>query len=180
MERVAPAIICFSGRMRSGKSTISRAIASKLGWKRVSFGEFILQKARAGGCDFEDRSTLQQIGTKLIESGWPNFVSAVLESADWNRGDPLIIDGIRHLEAISSITKLAKPLPVILIYVEIDESIRQQRLTSTENYDPETEHHHVESESKLRLREAANFVVSGSISQSAQIEQFLDYFGSIE
>jgi dephospho-CoA kinase len=180
MEQVASAIICFSGRMRSGKSTTSRAIESKLGWKRVSFGEFILQKAKAAGRDFEDRSTLQQIGTELIESGWPNFVSAVLESADWNRGDPLIIDGIRHLEAISCITEFTKPLPVILIYVEIDESIRQQRVSNTENYDPKTEDHDVELESKSSLREAANLVVCGSISQSAQIVQILDYLGSIE
>lgn len=173
MERVVPAIVCISGRMRSGKSTISKALASKLNWKRASFGEFVLEKAKACNADFKCRAVLQKIGTHLIESGWQSFVSAVLDSASWNPGEPLIIDGLRHVDAIAYIIELTKPTPLYLVYVDVDESIRQHRLSETEKFDPETEDHLVEFESKSSLKELANLVICGSKTPQIQIERIL-------
>jgi dephospho-CoA kinase len=44
-----PAVVGFSGRIASGKSAISKALAADIGCRRVSFGDYVRKVAAERG-----------------------------------------------------------------------------------------------------------------------------------
>jgi hypothetical protein len=76
----------------------------------------------------QTRENLQTIGTELLEQDRFGFCSAVLDHAGWTPGEALVIDGLRHAETIDLIRHLVSPLSLKIIYLDIDEDIRQERL----------------------------------------------------
>jgi hypothetical protein len=45
----------------------------------------------------------------LIDQGWEEFCRAVLMQVHWEPGQPLVIDGIRHTEAVDALRQLVTP-----------------------------------------------------------------------
>lgn len=163
MASVKPSAIGFSGRIGSGKSTISHAVADALGWTRASFGDYVREVARTRGCDVESREVLQEIGNSLIAQGWRGFCLDVLASASWLPGKPFIVDGIRHPEAVQHLTTIAQPLPFIHVHVAVDENIRLDRLKQRAAFDNvAAESHSTESAVKDMLPSMAHYIVDGS------------------
>lgn len=166
--RLSGSIIGFSGQIGSGKSTISKVVANRLGWPWASFGHFLRQEASRRGLDPSSRQELQALGEELISSGWTDFCRRALESGGWRPGQNLVVDGIRHIEAIKTIEKLTSPLEVKLVYVSLDEETRRTRALSRgmsyENLRL-ADNHPVEAQVRNLLRERADLTVDGTAPQ---------------
>jgi dephospho-CoA kinase len=121
-----PCVIALSSRIGAGKSTIARAVSGRLGWPRVSFGDYVREAARNQGMQ-ESRTTLQEVGESLVKQDAAGFTKAVLLTVNFWSG--VVVDGVRHMEILHALENLVAPLPVNLIFVETDEQVRIQRLT---------------------------------------------------
>lgn len=98
------AIICLSGGIASGKSTATQTLTQCFSNVAVrSFGDVVRDHARSQGKPL-DRSTLQAVGLTPVEAGWQAFIDALLEDVPTS-ADVLIVDGIRHLEAIEELRR---------------------------------------------------------------------------
>ncbi len=124
---MTPVVLAFAGRIASGKSTISQDVAEALCWPWVSFGDYVRVEARRRGLG-ESRATLQQVGDELIAAGWESFCHAVLMHGNWHPGQPLIIDGIRHVEALQMLKDLVAPQRVLLVFIDVPDPVRAARL----------------------------------------------------
>jgi len=119
-------IIAFSGSISSGKTTISSLLADTLGWKWVSFGEYVRKIARSQSIG-NSRKELQAVSDSLVQRGWETFCTSILEEVQWNRSENLVIDGIRHREAIETLRTLCYPAKVFLVYLSITQFEQLQR-----------------------------------------------------
>jgi transcriptional regulator with XRE-family HTH domain len=128
LRALEPLVICFAGRIGSGKSTLSSEVAKSLGWRRASFGDYLRTLAKSSGLDDKSREVLQYLGGGLIEKGVDDFCRAVLTHYGWNAGEPLIIDGIRHAEVVESLRKLVAPLELRVVFLEVEDEQRLKRL----------------------------------------------------
>src|SRR5574341_206680 len=95
---------------------------------RVSFGDHVRAEARRLGLDDSAREVLQAVGEALIGAGWERFCRSVLAQADWTPGRPLVIDGVRHVQAVETLRPLVAPAALRLVYLEVPESVRERRL----------------------------------------------------
>jgi dephospho-CoA kinase len=121
------AVLAFAGRMGSGKTTLTTALARALGCKRASFGDYVRHVVAARGLE-QTRENLQRIGTELLEQDRLGFCRAVLQYAGWVPGEVLVIDGLRHSETIDLIQQLVSPLRLRIVYLAIDDDTRLERL----------------------------------------------------
>ncbi|MFC1611494.1 AAA family ATPase [Myxococcota bacterium] len=155
-------VVGISGGIGAGKTTISTELASRLGWRRTSFGDYVRKVAVQRGLG-TDRSALQRTGEDLIEQGWERFVEAVLKSCGWSQGFPLVVDGIRHVEALQTIRHLVAPQPTFLILLELDEGERESRTKSRDGaasaHLAEADSHSTETQVPRELRECADLVL---------------------
>lgn len=138
-----------------------------LGWKFASFSDVVRREAHRRRLDPESRETLQSLGSELIDQGWKKLCQAVLEDADWRGGEGLVIDGIRHVEALETLRVLVSPLPLFLVYVRIDERMRKARLLERNGYGEQRlrriDQHETESQVKAVLAGVADLVVDGAL-----------------
>jgi dephospho-CoA kinase len=121
------AVIGFSGRIASGKSTISKALAADIGCRRVSFGDYVRNVAGERGLA-PTREVLQSLGEELEATDVNRFCRAVVDWAGWRPGSSLVIDGIRHVRVLENLKSLVEPTPLILVFVDADDSRRTSRL----------------------------------------------------
>lgn len=129
-------VLGIAAPMKSGKTTISVPLAKQMGLPYGSFGKQTRIFARQQELD-ESIETLQQVGEKLITYEREQFCRAVLSQLEnWEPGRPGIIDGIRHLEAITELRKLVAPSEFALVYISVDDEIRLQRLRNEGITDP--------------------------------------------
>jgi len=175
---VKPIIVGFAGPIASGKSTVAIALADALGWHHASFGEFVRSVARKRGLR-EDRETLQTVGSELISAGWEPFCSAVLSQAGWKRGCGVVIDGIRHIEAIEALRRIITPLEFVLVFISIIEVDRRPRLSKKGIASKEDlrriESHSTEAQVSSSLRDKANFFVDGNRPVSEIVDQIIGW-----
>ena len=157
--------VAFAGPIGSGKSTISHLVANKLRWKRVSFGDYVRAVARDRKLD-ESRRVMQDLGSNLINEGWDHFCKAVLEQVQFKKGECLVVDGIRHIEALNTIRDLVHPSNVFLIYIQLKPSQRQKRLKvkgfANKNEMKQIEEHPTEKQVQTTLPMVADLLVDGS------------------
>lgn len=159
-----PIVLGFSGKIASGKSTLSTEVASSLGWQRASFGDYVrtvAQHQRLG----ESREVLQVVGASLINQGMEQFCQSVLAQANWQPGQPLIVDGIRHAEIVPILRHLVAPLELCLIFVVVNESTRLARLIergSTNREQQQLEAHSTETQVQTVLPRMADLIVDGT------------------
>jgi thymidylate kinase len=118
MNHIHPAIVAVSGPIGSGKTTITTLMSERLHWPRGAYGDTVRTMATRRGVS-HDRCHLQRIGSELIAGGWDTFTRLVLSQATWMPGEALILDGLRHVDAVAALQRIAAPLPVIVIYLDI-------------------------------------------------------------
>ena len=156
-------IIGFAGPIGVGKSSLSQAVAGKLSWKLVSSGQFLRDEASRRGLDPSSRRVLQDLGQKYIEEDRENFCRKLLEAGDWNPGDNLIVDAIRHVEVIEVLKNLTAPSELKLVHVLLDERARRARAAPLERESLDSsDSHPVESQAWDLLAKVADITIDGS------------------
>ncbi len=160
-----PIVLGFAGSIASGKSTLSIAVASALGWQRVSCGDYVRTVAQNHGLG-DSREVLQAVGASLINQGREQFCKAILAQINWEPGQPLIVDGIRHAEIVPIMRQIVAPWNFRLVYLVVNESIREARLLERGLNDrqqwQQLEAHSTESQVQTVLPEMADLTVDST------------------
>lgn len=155
------AIICLGGGIASGKTTVAQALADA--WRNSSvrsFGDVVRARVRAEGL-VADRAILQEMGIRLIMEGWSAFVDALLTDLS-PQVELLILDGVRHVEAVCELRRRFPMVPVRLVFLATHESIMQQRMV--QRGEPcDAFGHTIESELK-NVAEAADILIESGVS----------------
>lgn len=132
-------LICISGGIASGKTTLASALAAALPDSvRLAFGDVVRRRVVAEGCE-PTRRNLQDTGLQLIAEGWQVFVNELLK---YIKGDPevLIVEGIRHREAVDALRNRLPTREFLLVYLEVSNDQRQQRIAQTGDTDDALDH----------------------------------------
>lgn len=126
MTLINPAVVALAGPIGSGKTTTAALLARQLAWRQAGYGDAIRAIAAARG-EPADREVLRQLGLDLLTSGWDTFTRMVLQHARWHPGQPLILDGLRHLPAVPALRAAVAPLPVITVYLDLPSAVAAAR-----------------------------------------------------
>lgn len=172
------AVFAFAGRMGSGKTTLTTALAKALGCRCASFGDYVRHVVKARGLE-QTRENLQRIGTDLLEQNRLAFCNEVLRYAGWTPGDALVIDGLRHAETIHLIRQLVSPLRLEIVYLEIDDAIRLERLRARGEGERETlslaEAHSSEQQVTSILAQRADLTIDGGNSVQESVRRIVEW-----
>ncbi|QMW05413.1 AAA family ATPase [Spirosoma foliorum] len=165
-------VVAFSGRIGSGKTTLTTELADQLGWPRTSFGDYVRLQAMQSNID-PTRENLQNLGEKLLEEDPRLFCDNVLNQIVWRSEGNLIIDGIRHVQVISLIKELVSPFEMIHVHIETDVQTRSERLylrySSVELQ--KIDNHSTELDVKHVLGEQADIVIKGDSTIASLVKE---------
>jgi cytidylate kinase len=155
-------LLCFSGQIGSGKSSVSLALAEALGWRRTGFGDYLRSEiARLDG-DPGSREALQDLGQSRVDDDPSAFCRDVLAAGSFRPGDNFVIDGIRHLAIFEILRILSTPTHARLIFLAATEATRIARVderSGSWNF-ARASGHRVESELRDALPQRADGLVS--------------------
>jgi len=169
-------VVGLSGRLGSGKSSLASILAERFGWPKVAFGDYLRHLAEQRGLGV-DRQSLQYLGEEQIALGWDGFCLAVLNHFKWRPGQGLVVDGIRHITAVSTLNRLLCPQSVFLVHLAVDEEIRQNRLSRRDGIQGQwkkAEDHSTEADVKEALPRAANMIVDATLPVEVLADEVLD------
>jgi len=162
---MTPIVLAFAGGLGSGKSTVSSAVARELGWPRTSFGAYVRAIARVRGLNARAREVQQEVGEQLVREECESFCRAVLAHPRWQRGQPLVVDGIRHVEVLERLQQMVAPQAVRLVFIDVTDEERAARLHDKGVDDPaqlqRIESHSTETQVHTVLPHMADKVVDG-------------------
>jgi len=136
--------------MGSGKTTLADQLAARFHWRKASFGGYVRQVAKERGLE-PSRTVLQNLGAQLTaEQGWQSFCSNTLDRVSFRPGESLVLDGIRHVNAVVTLRDLVKPSRFFCIGVEVPAASTYDRLRRRSGEDATPEHlaHSTEREVK--------------------------------
>jgi dephospho-CoA kinase len=171
---IQPAVIAFSGSIASGKSTIAAAVAEALQLPCVSFGNYVRFVARSQGL-VESREVLQEIGADLVEKDVVEFSHAVLAQADWQPGQSIVIEGIRHVTVLDNLRQIVAPTKLHLVFVDVDKATRSTRLFDREAINLESQQHlelhSTEQQVKSHLAVMSDLIVDSTHSLKVSVRQ---------
>jgi transcriptional regulator with XRE-family HTH domain/dephospho-CoA kinase/Zn-dependent peptidase ImmA (M78 family) len=162
LRALEPQVLAFSGKIGSGKSTLSQEVAHALQWKRASFGDYVRTVAKSEGLE-PSRDVLQELGASLAKKP-EEFCRAMLAHYGWQSGEPLVIDGVRHKEILDALRRIVAPLEVRVVYLAIDDQKRHERLMQEDQIDEkklgQVEAHSTEKQVMDVLPKIADLTVS--------------------
>ena len=112
------------------------------------------------------RETLQEIGASLVEKDGDEFCRCVLSQANWACGNPLVVDGIRHIDIANRLKSIVSPSLFRLVAIILPQAARVARLKSRATYDSReqaiAETHSTENDVQQVLPCYADLVVDGT------------------
>ena len=160
--RLKPGVICFSSFIGAGKSRLTVSLSEFLEWPHTSFGDYVRETARKRGAG-ESREILQQIGEELVSTSLEPFTRAVASRVAWREG--CIFDGLRHVQVLDTIKNIVNPLPVFVVFIDVEEQIRRRRLLDrgmTEKEIDDADRHTTEIQVRTAIRDRADLRVNGN------------------
>jgi gluconate kinase len=165
-------LLCFSGQIGSGKSSISMAVAKALGWRRTGFGDYLRAEITRMGGDPASREALQDLGQKRVDDDLGAFCHDVLAFGGFRPGDDFVIDGIRHVSIFEILAEVSKPSEARLLFLGAQESKRSARVQArADAHDFErASTHRVEAE----LRDALPRRAHALINADQELDQVVD------
>lgn len=169
-------LLCFSGQIGSGKSSVSEAVAAALGWRRTGFGDYLRNEVGRLGGDPNDRKALQDLGQQRVEDDSVAFCRDVLASAGFQPGDDFVIDGIRHVGIFEILAAVSKPSEARLLFLGVPETTRSARVqTRTDALDfARASTHRVEAELLDAIPKRANGIVNADQPLDHVVSECLD------
>jgi dephospho-CoA kinase len=174
-----PVVVAFCGGVGSGKTKLSKEVASELRCRYVGFGDWVRSVALGRRLPVA-REALQELGASLIaELGLDGFCRSALAHGGWACGESVVIDGVRHLEILETLRRLVAPSRVNLVFVQVDWKTQEERLRQRGSVEPdllsETESHPTEVQVASILAGAADLVVDGTKCVAELREQIIDW-----
>jgi cytidylate kinase len=169
-------LLCFSGQIGSGKSSVSKAVAEALGWSRIGFGEYLRNEVTRLGGDPNGRRALQDLGQMRVNDDPVAFCRDVLNAGGFKPGDNFVIDGIRHISIFEILAQLGKPSNARLLYLRASESARMARVEvrSDSSDFARASRHRVEAELSDMLPQRAHGIVSADQSLDCVVSDCLN------
>lgn len=169
-------LLCFSGQIGSGKSSVSAAVAEALGWRRTGFGDYLRGEIAQSGGDPDDRQALQDLGQVRVDQDALNFCRDVLAAGGFQPGDNFVIDGIRHVSIFEHLSQVSAPSDAKLIFLEAGEVTRSSRVqTRSDAGDFErASGHRVEAELRLGLPDRADAIIDADNALDRVVADCLD------
>ena len=154
-------LVCFSGQIGSGKSSVSAAVAEALGWHRTGFGDFLRAELARSGADPASRQALQELGQQRVDSDPEAFCRDVLSAGGFQPGDDFVIEGVRHVAIFRILRAQASPSIARLLFLQASNAARTARVEArSDNADFERAGgHRVEAELRDALPEHADAVI---------------------
>ena len=171
-------VFCFSGKIGSGKSSISAAFARSRNCRLASFGGFVRYMVEQTGGDPTSRQELQDYGQARVDEDVVAFCDDVLRHAGYKACEDLVIDGIRHVDVFDVLRSLLPDCTVSLIHLELDDGIRQSRIEQRgdDRSDfPRAERHLVEKDLQDSLPARADLIIDASIPIDAIVQACLEF-----
>ena len=171
-------LVCFSGKIGSGKTSTSMAVAEALGCGHTSFSSYLRDVIAALGGDLDCRESLQDLGQCRIEQDVDLFCREVLAAGGFVPGKDFVLDGVRHVEVPPHLVRIAAPSEMRLIFLKADAGLRSTRAgerSAKEARDfNRAENHVVEADMEKELPSAAHAIVDGSLSEPAVIQRCIE------
>jgi len=168
-------LICIAGEVASGKTALAAALHAALpGSVRLAFGDVVRRRAAAAGL-VPTRRNLQDVGLQLIAAGWTAFVDELISGLDDGPGDDLdvvVVEGIRHQEAVDALRERLRPQQCLLVYLNITDEQRRQRLAA--RVEAESSLRHEVEQHAAALRDTADLVLSGTQPADVLVRQVLE------
>ncbi|MDA9433524.1 hypothetical protein [Bradyrhizobium sp. CCBAU 51627] len=157
-------LLCLSGQIGSGKSSVTTAIAAALGWRRAGFGDYLRSEVARLGGDPNDRKALQDLGQRLVEDDSAAFCRCVLASGGFHPGDDFVIDGIRHVAIFDILAAVGKPSQPRLLFLGAPAATRNARVQSRDDAEDfaRASRHRVETELQDELPRRADAVIDAN------------------
>lgn len=165
-------IYLFSGKIASGKTTISTALANYLGINRYTVSDYLKNYADIYYNGNHSRDTLQKIGDIKRKEGYKKFCIDFLTFINYEKDMSFIIDGIRTIEFLEEMKLCLINEKVIHIFIEIDEKLRHERMLKRNAQDQLYYQHHTENYSR-KLMEAADIIVNSNNNVTAIVAYIL-------
>jgi transcriptional regulator with XRE-family HTH domain/dephospho-CoA kinase len=182
LRALEPVVLAFCGKVASGKSTLATEVAKALDWKRTSFGDYVRVVASSQGLE-ASREVLQDLGESLVKTP-EAFSRAMLAHFGWQAGEPLIIDGVRHREVVEALRKIVAPLEFRLIFVDLPDEQRHDRLVRAGDADaermPRIEKHSTEKQVSTVLRNIADLKVSSADGVGNVVQEIVSWVHQAE
>lgn len=158
-------VVCLSGRIGSGKSSVATALSDQLAWPRAGFGDYLRQELTRLGGDPSSRQALQDLGQSLVEKDAAAFCLAVVSDVGFLPGGDLVIDGVRHANIQHCLRRVVAPSACKLIFLAADEEERLRRVAQRplgEEDFARAEGHAAEADMTAELPMMADKIVDGS------------------
>lgn len=158
-------VICFSGRIGSGKSSVTSALADALDWPKAGFGDYLRALLLQQGNVAPTREQLQDLGQELVTADPDRFVLDVMKSSGFLPGGNLLLDGIRHVDIYHRVVALAAPSLACLLHLSTDDMHVKERVEKRGDGLSDlsrAEGHVVESELATSLPSIADLIIDAS------------------
>ena len=158
--------ISFSGRIASGKTTITQTLSDVLRWRRVGFSDYLRHVFEGQGSSDPTREQLQDLGQSLVAKDPDQFCRDVLALGGFSPGENIILDGIRHADIQSRLARLVKPSRAVLIHLAASGELARQRVEKRGASDEEfrrASEHAVEQDLLKSLPSCANHIVDAAL-----------------
>jgi cytidylate kinase len=155
-------VISFSGRIASGKTTITQSLAELLGWRRVGFSDYLRHLLKERGNIAPTREQLQDLGQSLVTADPDQFCRNVLVLGGFVPGANILLDGIRHVDIQRRIARLVEPSRAILIHLAADDELVERRIAQRGASEKELKRassHPVEQDLQQSLPSIADYAV---------------------
>jgi dephospho-CoA kinase len=156
-------VVVVSGKIASGKTTFSRALATELGTGCVGFGDEVRAIAAARGQPFT-REVLQPIGEELVRDRPKELCEAVLKRGGYLPGSGLVIEGLRHVEVLTLLRTMLTQEDIVHVHILSPEELRMERIVSrgrAGDSTPTIDSHSTEIQLSRELPEVADVTIDG-------------------
>ena len=128
--------VAITGKMCSGKSTLSNYLVKNKNFTRLGYGDFVKKYAKEiFDMKVKDRKLLQDLGQKLKEidpNVWVKLLEKKLDSLEKKGIDKIVVDDVRFPQEIKSLRQKG----FIILKLNINEELQKKRIIRTypDNY----------------------------------------------